>query len=92
MPRLRPPFLAQVGLFGRLTLEHNMETCYWVRDIVEKGPEWFASHGRNERKGLRSFSVPARINKLGVHLAPAGVTVRELIAEYCGGVGRPRVV
>jgi formate dehydrogenase beta subunit len=86
MPRLRPPFLAQVGLFGRPTLEHNMETCYWVRDIVEKGPEWFASHGRNERKGLRSFSVSGRVNKPGVHLAPAGITVRELIAEYCGGM------
>lgn len=86
MPRLRPPFLAQVGLFGRPTLEHNMETCYWVRDIVEKGPEWFASHGRNERKGLRSFSVSGRVNKPGVHLAPAGISVRELIAEYCGGM------
>lgn len=86
MPRLRPPFLAQIGLFGRPTLEHNMETCYWVRDIVEKGPEWFTSYGRNERKGLRSFSVSGRVNKPGVHLAPAGITVRELIAEYCGGM------
>ena len=86
MPRLRPPFLAQVGLFGRPTLEHNMETCYWVRDIIEKGPEWFTSFGRNERKGLRSFSVSGRVNKPGVHLAPAGITVRELIAEYCGGM------
>jgi formate dehydrogenase len=86
MPRLRPPFLAEVGLFGRPTLEHNMETCYWVRDIVEKGPEWFASHGRNERKGLRSFSISGRVNKPGVHLAPAGITMRELIAEYCGGM------
>jgi len=86
MPRLRPPFLAQVGLFGRPTLEHNMETCYWVRDIIEKGPEWFASHGKNERKGLRSFSISGRINIPGVHLAPAGITMRELIAEYCGGM------
>jgi len=86
MPRLRPPFLAQVGLFGRPTLEHNMETCYWVRDIVEKGPEWFASHGRHERKGLRSFSISGRVNKPGVHLAPAGITMRELIDEYCGGM------
>ncbi|MDD5462270.1 MAG: NAD(P)H-dependent oxidoreductase subunit E [Methylococcales bacterium] len=86
MPRLRPPFLAQVGLFGRPTLEHNMETCYWVRDIVEKGPEWFASHGRNGRKGLRSFSISGRINKPGVYLAPAGITMRELIDEYCGGM------
>ena len=57
MPRLRPPYVAQVGLFGRPTLEHNMETLYWVRDILEKGAEWFAGQGRNGRKGLRSFSV-----------------------------------
>ena len=86
MPRLRPPFLAEVGLFGRPTLEHNMETVYWVRDILEKGPAWFASHGRNGRNGLRSFSVSGRVNKPGVHLAPAGITIRELIDEYCGGM------
>ena len=86
MPRLRPPYVAQVGLFGLPTLEHNMETVYWVREIVEKGPAWFASHGRNGRKGLRSFSVSGRVNKPGVHLAPAGITVKELIAEYCGGM------
>ncbi len=86
MPRLRPPYLAEVGLFGRPTLEHNMETLYWVRDIVEKGPDWFTSFGRNGRKGLRSFSVSGRVNKPGVHLAPAGITVRELIDEYCGGM------
>jgi len=86
MPRLRPPYVAQVGLFGRPTLEHNMETVYWVREIVEKGAQWFASQGRNGRKGLRSFSVSGRVNKPGVHLAPAGITVRELIAEYCGGM------
>jgi formate dehydrogenase len=86
MPRLRPPYVAQVGLFGRPTLEHNMETLYWVREILEKGAEWFASQGRNGRKGLRSFSVSGRVNKPGVHLAPAGITVRELIAEFCGGM------
>jgi formate dehydrogenase len=86
MPRLRPPYVAQVGLFGRPTLEHNMETLYWVRDIVEKGPEWFAGQGRHGRKGLRSFSVSGRVKKPGVHLAPAGITVRELIDEYCGGM------
>jgi len=86
MPRLRPPFVAQVGVFGRPTLEHNMETLYWVRDLLEKGADWFTSHGRNGRKGLRSFSVSGRINKPGVHLAPAGITVRELIEEYCGGM------
>jgi formate dehydrogenase len=86
MPRLRPPYVAQVGLFGRPTLEHNMETLYWVRDILEKGAAWFAGHGRRERKGLRSFSVSGRVNKPGVHLAPAGISVRELIDEYCGGM------
>ena len=86
MPRLRPPYVAQVGLFGRPTLEHNMETVYWVREIVEKGAPWFAAKGRNGRKGLRSFSVSGRVRKPGVHLAPAGITLKELVAEYCGGM------
>jgi formate dehydrogenase len=86
MPRLRPPYVAQVGLFGRPTLEHNMETLYWVREILEKGAAWFAGHGRNGRKGLRSFSVSGRVKKPGVHLAPAGITVKELIEEYAGGM------
>jgi formate dehydrogenase len=86
MPRLRPPYVAQVGLFGRPTLEHNLETVYWVREIVEKGAQWFASQGRNGRKGLRSFSVSGRVKKPGVHLAPAGITVKQLIDEYCGGM------
>jgi formate dehydrogenase beta subunit len=86
MPRLRPPYVAQVGLFGYPTLEHNMETLYWVREILEKGADWFAGHGRHGRKGLRSFSVSGRVKKPGVHLAPAGITVKELINEYCGGM------
>ena len=86
MPRLRPPYVAQVGLFGRPTLEHNMESVYWVREIVEKGAAWFAGHGRNGRKGLRSFSVSGRVKKPGMHLAPAGITVLQLIDEYCGGM------
>jgi len=85
-PRLRPPYVAQVGLFDRPTLEHNMETLHWVREILEKGPAWFAGHGRHGRKGLRSFSVSGRVKKPGVHLAPAGITLRELIDEYCGGM------
>jgi NADH:ubiquinone oxidoreductase subunit F (NADH-binding)/NADH:ubiquinone oxidoreductase subunit E len=85
-PRLRPPYVAQVGLFGRPTLEHNMETLHWVREIVERGADWFAGHGRNGRKGLRSFSVSGRVKKPGVHLAPAGITLRELVDEYCGGM------
>jgi formate dehydrogenase len=86
MPRLRPPYVAQVGLFGRPTLEHNMETLYWVRDILEKGAEWFANHGRHGRKGLRSFSVSGRVKNPGVHFASAGITVNELIVENCGGM------
>ncbi len=85
-PRLRPPYLAQVGLFGRPTLEHNMETLHWVRSILENGAAWFADQGRHGRKGLRSFSVSGRVKKPGVHLAPAGITLNELIAEYCGGM------
>ncbi len=86
MPRLRPPYVAQVGLFGRPTLAHNFETLYWVREIVEKGDAWFASQGRNGRKGLRSFSVSGRVCNPGVKLAPAGTTVQELIDNYCGGM------
>jgi formate dehydrogenase len=86
MPRLRPPYVAQVGLFGRPTLEHNFETLYWVRELLEKGAAWFAAQGRNGRKGLRSFSVSGRVREPGVKLAPAGITIRELIAEFCGGM------
>ncbi|OYY20022.1 MAG: NADH-quinone oxidoreductase subunit F [Burkholderiales bacterium 35-55-47] len=85
-PRMRPPYIAQVGLFGKPTLEHNFETLYWVRDIVQKGPQWFTSFGANGRIGLRSFSVSGRVKKPGVKLAPAGITVQALIGEYCGGM------
>ena len=85
-PRMRPPYIAEVGLFGRPTLMHNFETLYWIRDIVEKGPHWFSGFGRNGRKGLRSFSVSGRVRHPGVKLAPAGITVQELIDEYCGGM------
>ena len=86
LPRHKPPFPAQVGLFGRPTLIHNVETVYWLRAIIERGPDWFASHGRNGRKGLRSFSVSGRVKDPGVKLAPAGITARELIDEHCGGM------
>ncbi|MFZ2066368.1 MAG: NAD(P)H-dependent oxidoreductase subunit E [Xanthobacteraceae bacterium] len=86
LPRHRPPYVAQVGLFGRPTLEQNVETLFWVRDIVEKGVDWFTSQGRHERKGFRSFSVSGRVKNPGVKLAPAGVTARELIDEFCGGM------
>ncbi|HMA72159.1 MAG TPA: NAD(P)H-dependent oxidoreductase subunit E [Xanthobacteraceae bacterium] len=86
LPRHRPPYVAQVGLFGRPTLEQNVETLYWVRDIVEKGAGWFTSYGRRDRKGLRSFSVSGRVKSPGVKLAPAGVSARELIDEYSGGM------
>ncbi|HTV46050.1 MAG TPA: NAD(P)H-dependent oxidoreductase subunit E [Stellaceae bacterium] len=86
LPRQRPPFPAQVGLFGRPTLCNNIETLYWVRDIVERGADWFTGHGRNGRKGLRTFSVSGRVREPGVKLAPAGITARQLIDEYCGGM------
>ena len=85
-PRMRPPYIAQVGLFGRPTLEHNFETLYWVREIVQRGPAWFSGHGRRDRKGLRSFSVSGRVRHPGVRLAPAGISLRELVDEYCGGM------
>jgi NADH:ubiquinone oxidoreductase subunit F (NADH-binding)/NADH:ubiquinone oxidoreductase subunit E len=85
-PRMRPPYIAQIGLFGRPTLEHNFETLYWVRDIVERGPAWFSGFGRHGRKGLRSFSVSGRVRESGVKLAPAGITLRELVDEFCGGM------
>lgn len=86
MPRLRPPYVAQVGLFGRPTLEHNFESLHWVREILERGADWFAGHGRHGRRGLRSFSVSGRVREPGVKLAPSGITITELIDEYCGGM------
>lgn len=86
MPRLRPPYIAEKGLFGLPTLAHNMETLFWIRDIIEKGAQWMTDNGRHGRQGLRSFSVSGRVNKPGVVLAPAGITLRELIDEYCGGM------
>ncbi len=86
MPRLRPPYVAERGLYGRPTLVHNMESLYWVRDIIVKGADWFTKQGRCHRHGLRSFSVSGRVNNPGVHLAPAGITLRELVDEYCGGM------
>lgn len=86
LPRHKPPYPFQVGLFGLPTLINNIETLWWVRDIVEKGADWWKSHGRHERHGLRSFSVSGRVKHPGMKLAPAGITVRELIDEYCGGM------
>ena len=88
IPRHRPPYVAQDGVFGLPTLVHNVETVYWIREIYEKGPDWFLSFGRNNRKGLRSFSVSGFVNEPGVKLAPAGISVKELIDEYCGGMIR----
>jgi formate dehydrogenase len=85
-PRKRPPYIAQAGLWGRPTLAHNFETLYWVREILERGADWFASQGRHGRQGLRSFSVSGRVRTPGVKLAPAGITLRELIEEYCDGM------
>jgi len=86
LPRHKPPYPFQVGLFGLPTLINNVETLWWVRDLVEKGPAWWTSHGRNGRTGLRSYSVSGRVKDPGVKLAPAGITVRELIDEFCGGM------
>ena len=86
LPRHKPPFPTEVGLFGLPTLAHNVETLYWVREIVEKGADWFAGQGRRGRQGLRSFSVSGRVRDPGVKLAPAGITIAELIAEHCGGM------
>ena len=85
-PRMRPPYIAEVGLFGRPTLEHNFETLFWIRELLEQGADNFASHGRHGRKGLRRFSVSGRVKQPGVKLAPAGITLRELVDEYCGGM------
>jgi NADH:ubiquinone oxidoreductase subunit F (NADH-binding)/NADH:ubiquinone oxidoreductase subunit E len=86
LPRHKPPYPFQVGLFGLPTLINNIETLWWVRDIIEKGADWWKSHGRNGRQGLRSYSVSGRVKHPGMKLAPAGVTVRELIEEFCGGM------
>ena len=86
LPRHKPPFPSQVGLFGRPTLINNVETLYWVRDLLERGGDWFANAGRRGRKGWRSFSVSGRVRRPGVKLAPAGISVRELIDEHCGGM------
>jgi formate dehydrogenase beta subunit len=86
LPRHKPPFPFQFGLFGRPTLINNIETLYWVRDLLEKGVSWWTSFGRHDRKGRFSFSVSGRVRHPGVKLAPAGITVRELIDEYCGGM------
>jgi formate dehydrogenase len=86
MPRLRPPYIAEVGLFERPTLAHNVETLHWVPEILARGAEWFGSHGRRGRKGLRSFSVSGRVRNPGVKLAPAGISLQELVDEHCGGM------
>jgi formate dehydrogenase beta subunit len=86
IPRLRPPYIAEVGVFGRPTLAHNVETLYWIPEILSKGAAWWNSHGRNGRVGLRSFSVSGRVKNPGVKLAPAGISLRELIDEFCGGM------
>jgi formate dehydrogenase len=85
-PRMRPPYIAEVGLFGRPTLEHNFETLFWVRELIEQGADSFSSQGRHGRQGLRRFSVSGRVKQPGVKLAPAGITLRELVDEYCGGM------
>jgi NADH:ubiquinone oxidoreductase subunit F (NADH-binding)/NADH:ubiquinone oxidoreductase subunit E len=92
MPRLRPPYVAQVGLFGRPTLVNNPETLYWAATVLERGPRWYASQGRRGRRGLRSFSVSGRVRTPGVKLAPAGISLRELLDEHCGGMAEGHVL
>ena len=86
LPRHRPPYVAEKGLFNKPTLTNNIETIFWIRDIIEKGPDWFASQGLRGTKGFHSFSVSGRVNNPGVKLAPSGITVQELIDKYCGGM------
>jgi NADH:ubiquinone oxidoreductase subunit F (NADH-binding)/NADH:ubiquinone oxidoreductase subunit E len=85
-PRHRPPYVAQKGLFGQPTLVNNVETVWWIPEIHRRGASWFAGQGRHGRKGLRSFSVSGRVRRPGVHVAPAGITLAELLEEYCGGM------
>ena len=86
LPRHRPPYVAEVGLFGKPTLTNNLETLFWVRDILEKGSKWFANKGLNGNKGFHSFSVSGRVKNPGVKVAPAGITIQQLIDEYCEGM------
>ena len=86
LPRHKPPFVSKVGLFGKPTLNHNIETVFWVRDIIEKGSDWFANQGTRGKKGPHSFSVSGRIKNPGVKMAPAGITMNELLNDYCGGM------
>ncbi len=86
LPRHRPPYVASVGIFGRPTLVNNVETLFWVRDILEKGADWWCAQGRRGHKGLRHFSLSGRVRRPGVKLAPAGITAHELIEEYGGGM------
>jgi formate dehydrogenase len=85
MPRHRPPYVAQVGVFGCPTLVHNVETLHWVARVCRKGPEVLSGTERNGRKGLRSYSVSGRVREPGVKLLPAGSTIRDVI-EASGGM------
>ncbi|MBI04610.1 MAG: NADH-quinone oxidoreductase subunit F [Pelagibacteraceae bacterium] len=91
LPRHRPPYVAEVGLFGAPTLTNNLETLFWIRDIIEKGPEWFAKKGVGGNKGFHSFSVSGRVKNPGVKVAPAGITIQNLIDDYCGGMSENHV-
>ena len=86
LPRHKPPFVSKVGLFGKPTLNHNIETVYWVRDILEKGHKWYSEQGKKGHKGPHSYSVSGRVKKPGVKVAPAGITMNELLNDYCGGM------
>ena len=86
LPRHKPPFVSKVGLFGRPTLNHNIETVFWVPKILSEGHEWFSKQGKKGFKGPHSYSVSGRVKEPGVKLAPAGITMNELLNDYCGGM------
>ena len=91
LPRHRPPYVAEVGLFNSPTLTNNLETLFWIRDILEKGAKWYAEKGTGGNKGFHSFSVSGRVKEPGVKVAPAGITIQELIDDYCGGMKKDNI-
>ena len=86
LPRHRPPYVAQNGVFGQPTLVHNVETVFWIREILHSGADWYREQGRHGHTGTRAYSVSGRVAEPGVKIAPNGITARELIEEYCGGM------
>ena len=86
LPRHRPPYVAQNGVFGRPTLVHNVETVFWIREVLESGADWYLQQGVNGHTGSRAYSVSGRVHAPGVKIAPNGITLNELVEQYCGGM------